>query len=901
MYKKVSPTKMLQDEGFSYHGHEELYNLLDEKQEYAERLVEAFSALKKAGISYKINPEYYQLVIEENLYYFAEYLKETMMVLKQFDIHFVGNESFYKDIISQSYIISRIAVGFNALKSAGISFLNNEDLYQQVIKHAQYTTKLVSGLNILREHGLYFQNDHAIYRAVIKNMGYADKVDRGICLVKRAGVDLIGNKEIYAIVFNQLNLLDQFETLMDALTKAGVLFKNDRDIYIATLKKVKYTDELSVIFESLADSSIYYQPHKKIYLDIIRKISVYQSNSKNLKHNLRALKKLGIDIPNCPMVINDNLLLFHGRLAEKILNILSKAKLDYNNCVKMAGKIFSHLRKDCPDIHNLYQAANYIVENFDPKNIEQHDSMLKKVEEILSYEENLTMGPLNLSTATIKIESLLMQMSQMSIDEIDIHFNNHIEHYILEMPSEEEKAQVEKVNLSLLIWNANLSQLNLEAEVIGYLGCLLGKILDEHLWLVPSNNPAVGDLHDVQQRAIAIYTNYSYMNINRFFRGEALNPDNKYKLSKSKDMLACFILGCLLNDAANKIIGLPALEERLGQANKSMEENLKQVSNSVVRKEVLSAKMIKKRTGPPYTLPALTSYSLFEKGSDLISETKTTYTILNNPPTNNIINRDELEVLLPQGYQIVTTKKDDRLISKIINSPQYETLNCYWSNFALVHAHEHFLSQPYKDKKDCIQLNNMIIHRPNHNVAHTYRVILYIDVVLRYFACYADSEGFRIFCQDITHQEKEWLRVAAAFSVTGRESEIGHNEDIKKYRDYRVASQNNFNLFIQTTKNQQCLNLNKVMQDVILKMGDPQFSNEENYYYHVLSVAHQLDLARCYTKDRYLEQMQFCLNLSKESDKQNLAFGGLIKYAQQLIYAHGSKLCCMMNSKDILI
>ena len=75
--------------------------------------------------------------------------------------------------------------------------------------------------------------------------------------------------------------------------------------------------------------------------------------------------------------------------------------------------------------------------------------------------------------------------------------------------------------------------------------------------------------------------------------------------------------------------------------------------------------------------------------------------------------------------------------------------------------------------------------------------MVYVDIVIDYFASHAKDEAFRLFCQNLQPTDKEWLRVAAAYSITGRESEIAAIDDLKRYNNYRESCKEHLEQFLK--------------------------------------------------------------------------------------------------------
>ncbi len=82
------------------------------------------------------------------------------------------------------------------------------------------------------------------------------------------------------------------------------------------------------------------------------------------------------------------------------------------------------------------------------------------------------------------------------------------------------------------------------------------------------------------------------------------------------------------------------------------------------------------------------------------------------------------------------------------------------------------------------------------------------------------------------------------------------------------------------------------------RQGDAeQQRNNRNFMHRILTIAHKLDLLRCYTPNEYELAMKPCIELSEISDEQKLDYQQIIKYASDLIKAHGNELYTDINDK----
>jgi hypothetical protein len=141
-------------------------------------------------------------------------------------------------------------------------------------------------------------------------------------------------------------------------------------------------------------------------------------------------------------------------------------------------------------------------------------------------------------------------------------------------------------------------------------------------------------------------------------------------------------------------------------------------------------------------------------------------------------------------------------------------------------AYKNHLCKEYQERQHQEIIDANLVNRPNHGLAHTYRVMIYIDVVIDYFAQHAKEHEFKEFCQNISRDTRQWLRVAAAYSITGRENELSAIEDLKKYDGFRQSSENHLREFL---KKHPPLIINEQLQErichVVRWMGNPAYEH----------------------------------------------------------------------------
>lgn len=307
-------------------------------------------------------------------------------------------------------------------------------------------------------------------------------------------------------------------------------------------------------------------------------------------------------------------------------------------------------------------------------------------------------------------------------------------------------------------------------------------------------------------------------------------------------------------------------------------------------------------------------------------------------------------MLLSHGLQVMTSAcHNGEMTARIVNSPRFQQDN-YFSNMALRYAYHHHLKNDYKDEPSCVvEVNNKRVPRSNHAFAHTDRVEEYIDLGIDYFALYARDEEFRDYCKAMSPTEREWLRIAAVFRVTGREGECSESDSPERYNAYKEASSNHFKTFMnedvvkglfekdqgllrffkeQSSKEERSVCFfkpgNQDKNDkidhiafVIRYLGKRDFethinvstetqpvSNEviayRNHLFRILNTAHNLDLPRDFSSEKFESVMDDINALVLESDEQKQAIKHLVMYAMDLTTAHGDTLRCRYSTNGEL-
>ncbi|KTD23854.1 phosphatase [Legionella lansingensis] len=138
------------------------------------------------------------------------------------------------------------------------------------------------------------------------------------------------------------------------------------------------------------------------------------------------------------------------------------------------------------------------------------------------------------------------------------------------------------------------------------------------------------------------------------------------------------------------------------------------------------------------------------------------------------------------------------------------------------------------------------------------------------------------------------------FSVSGRESDLGFSSNPDKYREYRKKCAEQF---IQYAKE---LKMNatdiKNYSQLILYMGNPDFLKEYSHspeminLYHIMNLAHKLDLMRCYHLPQYERALKAGHDpLVVPSEEQQQGFNNVLKMVSDRITATGDRQYCVFD------
>jgi hypothetical protein len=836
-----------------------LYEALIDSIRFISKIQYAFTAFKDIGIFYSGNEDLYKKVINYPVH--ADNIVSAFRVLNALITPFSDSKVLYLLVIEQSYNADKIPVLLNALRRAGIFYQENKLFYYDSVSRLYNAEQLASSINALNKAAIPFLGNEELYRQLIFYPRQLGDPAKAFIALNKAGLPYRGNETLYSVFFERRLNHEVFLKICTALSQAGVEFSENKLLYNEALKTEHDADKIVLALKKLKDAGIHYE--------------VGQSPN-----------YVAIAIRHCEVSI-------------KALHRIIQAHYSFKKHPEVFRTLFQYLDKPDYSLNRLMQLVNKICElHQTQQNLNANDLKVLMLDVL---ENHYRFGPLEKRAETGILEHVLEQLVSQDISTVHFHYQESIG-YILKLKDQPE------INISLLLRYANPGHFTFSDELVKKMGAVLAILEGKKVWKHQGGHNssifAPGLIDSVSLIALENYISERYRNINLLFRGERLDPGLQHKwllpLMDTRNVLANFLCGCLVSNIANK------LSNDNGEG-----ANVKKL---LVRKEVVDSAMQKSRSNGVVRLPSLTSFSRRPDGSPCFREPGLTTTFLDgvNLP---IINPKEGEVILPPGEHLIyTCNPDGHYNANIVRSPDIHTPGSYRAMMALTHAFTYHLNIRYKDKRDDVVINERRIERPNHGLAHTYDVIVYLDIFIDHFASFAKENGFREFCCNIPYSEKEWLGVAGAFSVSGRESEIAAIDNLKRYDEFREASAGHFDAFLSlyppAVKDDA---MRERVRHVLRYMGNPAYEQSinthpdpeermhRNYLHRLLTLAHKLDLVRCYNPHEFKRAMHSVQQLSIDSPQQVSAYNQIIEYAIKLCKAHGNMLATDINKNNELI
>ncbi|OGT55258.1 MAG: hypothetical protein A3F43_03300 [Gammaproteobacteria bacterium RIFCSPHIGHO2_12_FULL_42_10] len=910
--------EVLRQAGISHQDYPELYETAMEDACYPEKLSAVFSLLRnKACKTVQEHKKLYERVMRKPMY--ADQLIVSFAKLEQAGIGYQDHPTLYENVIQNpddGNVCMRLA-GCVALKKAGINFSDRPMLYNTVIQGAMTrVNELTNGFEVLQEAGISYQDYPELYEDVIRQIGYAYKLVAAFEALKDVVVAPTQQNYLALYIFVAQNLTANIQPSLDKIKQLDLKVPDDFEIIDNALRAGVMGLN---ILTWLQENKLQRDSHSYIY-------KVFFSGSP-------------------PLIIRS-------------LYYASKIKCQLQDYFQINVPRTS---KDGKAYHAQCQEVQQLIDK------------------VLSADNHIAEGPLNKSAASLKIEEILHRITIEDINNIRMQYIDAVG-YLLQFGNEPSiylSELLKLVNFNHVELSDNQVTL-LGAQIEAILGAFLNNLCD------PNDPIVMKMLPDAARRAVNMYISAAayYQDINRLFRG--VKPTSascwvKRNVHSDSSIIANFLVGSLINWSAaelpkrllysehrqilEKVIleretpDPQAIKQKIKSDPKFYEATLqiKLEAGIITREEY--AKVVplfskldtwfpsygpadrgedleasekdgelgieQRRTANPVFAPSVMSFSIFRDGSGYFNGQNMKHTkIETDNSTKPIINSTEGEILAAHGTTYLYTQNPaGGFFAREINSPGMIPKGGYLSSVAIAEAYQNYLSKPYaQQEQHQITMDGINIQRPNHGLAHTYRVMIYIDVVINYFAHHAKDETFRLFCHFITPDECEWLRMAAAYAITGRENECSATENLALYDEAREASQEHMQKFL--TK-YSVISKDGVMRermlDIVRWMGNPGYENayqgkpainqhtdinerlHRNFIYRILTLAHQLDLPRCYGPVQFSHAMEMALKHVTQSHEQQIDYILMLQYAINLINAHGDCLNTNLTSSGELI
>lgn len=1001
--------------GATKDSHPKLYLSVLSSPASSETLTKIISALTKHGANV-VDHEWAFLAFINN-WTVVDSLEILFTLLTQAGATFSNNPALFNIIMQDDIDDVKLKHGFQALIEIGATINNAEGLFAQVMRlsdHLLDVTRMKLGFAALKTVNASVVQDSDLYLKAMENASFAEWFLPAFAALKDLGANIEEHRELFLAIMPYANFTSKIVLCISLLQAKGATLKNDANLFLKTIEGAKYLDgeKLKSVFSELQNFSATLPENPELYLQAIvvhaRAVNSFYPNLLALKemgatllehkeHYLRAISStqdnrflacltlfkkmhgsinnhmewltqiydnadlnhlerivqsfankpylfpyLFSDFKNLPNVENVLKYLEHKNFNIDSELTLFKAAAKYPETVQMLIAHVEMLGMKNPDDLYIFKIFfseeilsspylsftlalnfNYFVKDHPLPRIGQADYAEKSLEiknflqSFMERKNVYTQGPLQKTPETNELEIILQKLSVANLNAITVYFDE-THGYILKFADEPD------IYLNHLLHHVNFNHVDFSPSLIERIGHMINEISgDFNKTDINSDDDSLKKLPISAQRAVFCYVgDRCYKNINRIFR--ALSPDAEPRYTwitpanGKENLLASFLTGCLVNWAA-KQLPLEVLKSLKWEIPKAQSFLLDRGENLANTDELAT---YERRVANPIITAAVTSVSVSESGSPDFQKPGTVRTKFELQNTARpVLSTSEGEQLIPHGTTLIyTNNPEGGFFAREVNSPSITPTGFYWSKIALSHAFHFHLKIRYKDQASQITVNNKVIYRPNHGLAHTLRVMQLIPIVIDYFAHHANDEAFRLFCRHVTSREQNWLMVAGAFSITGRENEAAAIENLKRYDEFRAASAQHFADFIKANPPKiEDVEMEERMRHIVRYMGNPAYENatnsepainqhqdeiermHRNFIHRILTIAHKLDLPRCYTPDKVKAAMASCVNLSTQNPQQQQDFLQMQLYAIHLIKAHGNALHTDMNDSNELI
>ncbi len=965
--------------GITPQSHATLCDTAIENSFYSARFPAMLDALHTVGANPNRHADTYNALLQQAPR--SHYALQGIQVLQALGVDFINYEYTYYNLIIDIQLWPDVHHAIKALQKLGGTWQAHTALFSEIIFAAEYASQVPSVLSLLKQNGINI-NDHSEFAyTCFENIAHSAIFQELFNTLRRCRASIAKHAPLFEVAFENCMNGHAIITLFKALHHHGANPTDHLDLYILCAKHACMHQALLRQFNAFKACGLSPTHHHSLYTSLLGYTTSDEAST--IDATLELLMDMNLLSPKTQWLLNcvfknpTHMLHLLSSLEEAGFSVPrdSSIYLKLLEQLQLSLEVTTRLLNACCAYARSHQWPS-ITARTHPQHLQ---ALNAQIDDILH--PRYSYGPLNKSTATHQLERLLKNITSRPLKETSLHYTP-ASGYVLTHSN--KRGPSTTVHLNLLLNEANLSHLTLSNDLIRKIGDVMVSLKHSELTYDYSPNSFVKLLPIVSQQALSYYTGEAHKNINRLMRGELLDKDADYHwltpTMGRNNLLLHFLLGILVNDAANKLTSLPwqtktarllthylaehpkldtskpdvieaAYNQAIDQAYRlhsisSIEraklrrasellQTLYPAESMLVRGEEVSDELCSRRINNPQKLPAATSFSSHKNIANGFYSESSTQTTFQGPSRFPVISsdafgvEDENEVVIPSGETLIYSKNEHGFFINLVRSPELNQHENYMTSLALETAYNQHLKKQYRDSHETTVVEGTTIPRANHGLANAYRVVQNIDIVINYFAHFALDDDFKYYCQFIAgSRTAEHLKVAAAFRVSGRESEISALDDLKRYNEFKVASANNLARFIAAHEtslfnSEDDRSYKKAVQErllhIVTHLGNPAYEKPHNgkpavnthpdlqeralrnYQCRLLRMAHDLDLSRCYTPDQYDSCLAGYRELSRKSLEQKAALTNMIAYNMNLILSHGDSLYTGINQDGSLI
>ena len=972
--KLIRLFQVMQEADLNFQTHTSLYKTGIQQSFYADKLARAFEIIQKANLILDDHPALYNTIIEKP--FCADEIATAFVVMSEAKMNIQDHPEFYQTIIQNPYHSTnltaaflrmqkaritfkkkQLSAAFLAMSKADISIQDDPECYEALFSNVYQANNLSTAFLALRKAKITYQKHQALYNRVIQSPFHADQLALAFEVMQKTNINSEAHLNLYEIIIcHELYTKKLLEAFL-ALTTIGVKPEaNHKKLYLFVAEQLLTDDPKQLLIQNLLNKITALELQAPEDFKIIEQALTTDAISLEV---LTWLEKNKFEKDA------------HRSIYEAcFLGSTPLIRSPYT-FVKVKQQVDSYFKKNPPlTSDNRVDAIKY-------------QEVRQLMDTVLRSEQAITEGPLNKAEASLQLEGILQRIAgsdKMATIAMGYHdafgyvlqFNNEPLIYLselltlanfnhIELSDEQVNLLGDKIN-ALALREFNKLPSITDITVASRLPIAAQRALTMYV-----GDRAYKNINRLF-RGVALTSEDKY---------EWIHPVNS-----PESLIANFLVGCLINwsaaelprkllysderQALEKVIlntqtpATPAAEvikkmkADSGYYKEVLDHNLK--TNTITQDEYNTVEALfseldtwfpsygwvdraeklensenkgaelrvrQRRCANPVFTPSIMSLSIFPNGSEYFQHPGSEHTkIETDNSTRPVINREEGEILVPHGTSYLYTQNPrGGFFAREVNTPEIIPKGDPWSSIALAEAYCNHLSKAYQDAPlHQVTIAGITIERPNHGLAHEYRVMLYIDIVINYFAHHAKIEAFRSFCQVISPSEKRWLRVAAAYSVTGRENELSAGEDLTRYDTARSACKEQMETFLaKYPPSSENSAMRERMLDIVRWMGNPGYEQQygdkpainqhsdkkerehRNFIHRILTLAHKLDLPRCYLPEQFHTAIQIALEHVTKSVEQQADCIRMIQYAINLIDVHGNCLYTNIDASGQLI